>query len=294
MTEGLQAPAYRWILANPVLVAGILAVLIPVMVAVARTSWTTDQGAHGPIVATTGLWLLWREWQNARPFSQPAQGWHVAVLFVPMLLLYLLTSVGKIVELEGFFMYFLLVLVLYSACGLKTLKIMWFPLVYMLFVFPPPETIVAIVTNSLKIALSDWTVKILHLVGYPIGSEGVSIRIAQYELLVADACSGLNSLISLSAISLFYIYLRHRAHPRYSLVLLMMVFPVAIFANFIRIMALVLLTFYGGEAVAQGFLHDFAGMTTFMTALLSIFFIDHLIGIVWPGLKTGSKAHAVA
>ncbi|MBO9575036.1 MAG: exosortase V [Sphingobium sp.] len=289
MTERSEISPVQWLLQNPVLIAGMLAIFIPTILFVAQDSWSTEQGAHGPIVLATGLWLLAREWKYARPSIKPAPLLWVAVVFVPLLALYYVSRVSAIVETEGYLMYSLLIVVLYSFIGWRALLVLWFPLFYLLFLFPPPETLVAAVTNPLKIALSEWSVHFLYLLGYPIAQQGVTIQIGQYQLFVADACSGLNSLISLSAISLFYVYLRHRANFRYSMILFVTVVPVAIFANFVRIMFLVLLTYYGGEAVAQGFLHQFAGMTTFMTALLTIFLIDHFIGTVWPGLKTGGK-----
>lgn len=283
--KALLPTILAWIVANPVLVAGALAVLIPTLLLVGRESWSTEQGAHGPIVLATGLWLLVREWHQARPLFSPPPGKLVALFFVPLLILYFVSRVSHIVETEGFLMYGLLVATLYSFAGWQALKRMWFPLLYLLFVFPPPETIVAMVTNPLKIGLSHGAVEMLYWLGYPTASEGVMIRIGQYELLVAEACSGLNSLISLSAIALFYVYLRHHANVRYSLLMFLTVLPVAIFANFVRIIILVLLTYHAGEAAAQGFLHDFAGMTMFMTALIAIFAIDHLFGLLWPGLK---------
>lgn len=283
-----------WILANPVLVAGMLAVIIPTMLLVAHESWSTEQGAHGPIVLATGLWLLIREWHKAQPLFDPPAGKTVAMLFVPLLLLYFVSRVSHIVETEGFLMYGLLVVVLFSFAGWRALKLMWFPLLYLLFVLPPPETFVAAITNPLKVFLSHGAVSLLYHLGYPTASAGVTIQVGQYQLLVAEACAGLNSLISLSAISLFYVYLRHHAHPRYALLLFLTVLPVAAFANFVRILILVLLTYHAGESAAQGFLHDFAGMTMFMTALITIFAIDHLIGRIWPGLKGQTAEPAIA
>src|SRR3546814_21130469 len=117
--------------------------------------------------------------------------------------------------------------------------------------------------------------------GYPIGGEGVRIYIGQYELLVAAACSGINSIISLSAISLFYIYMRHQAHWRYALLLVLLIVPVALIANFFRVLVLILLTFHAGEAAAQGFLHNFAGILMFSIALLTIFGLDLLLKPFW-------------
>jgi exosortase len=277
----------NWAIKNPVLTAGMLAVLVPTLLLVARESWSTEQGAHGPIVLATGLWLLWREWSSAAPYARPAPGKPVALIFLVLLPIYFVSRVSNIVETEGYLMYALIIAILFSAVGLEALKKLWFPLVYLLFVFPPPETVVAMVTNPLKVVLSETAVKLLFALGYPIASAGVTIQVGQYQLLVAEACAGLNSLISLSAISLFYIYLRHHANLRYSLLMMLAIVPVAVFANFVRIILLVLLTYHGGEAAAQGFLHDFAGLTMFMTALITIFAIDHLLGVVFPGLKRG-------
>ncbi|MCW2394097.1 MULTISPECIES: exosortase V [unclassified Sphingobium] len=283
----------NWLMANPVLGAGILAVLVPTLLLVARESWSTEQGAHGPIVLATGLWLLWREWQNAAVVARPAPGLPIAIAFAILLPLYFVSRVSNIVETEGFLMYGLVVAALFSAIGWEALKRLWFPLIYLLFVLPPPETLVAMVTNPLKIMLSESAVGFLYLVGYPVASSGVTIQVGQYQLLVAEACAGLNSLISLSAISLFYVYLRHHANVRYALLMIVAIVPVAVFANFVRIVLLVLLTYHGGEAAAQGFLHDFAGLTMFMTALITIFAIDHLFGLLFPRLK-GSKSDSVA
>ena len=87
----------------------------------------------------------------------------------------------------------------------------------------------------------------------------MTIQIAQYEMLVAAACAGLNSIISLGAICLFYGYLRHRTNLRAFAVIALSVIPIAVFSNFIRVIILILITYYLGEAAAQGFLHDFAG-----------------------------------
>lgn len=283
-----------WLVANPLLVAGMLSVLIPTMVYVATKGWATDQGAHGPIVLAAGLWLLWREWLAVRHHARPAGTGAVLAVFIPLLLLYFVARVSQIFEIEGVLMYGLIVAVLFSLVGAKAIRLMWFPLAYLLFIFPPPDTIVAVTTNPLKVALSEWAVALLYRLGYPIASAGVTIQIGQYQLLVADACSGMNSLISLSAIGLFYVYLRHHANIRYAFLLFLVIVPVAVFANFARILFLVLLTYYGGEAAAQGFLHDFAGMTTFFIALVTIFIIDSVLGRLFPRLKHGQDGRAAA
>lgn len=268
------SPLFRFAKVNWLLVAGLIAVLIPTMGFVARDSWSTEQGAHGPIVVATGLWLLARQWKQAKPlFARPAAS-RVALVFVPLLIIYVVSRIVQIVEIEGFVMYGVLLATLYAFIGAAAMRKILFPLFYLLFTFPPPDTIVAAVTQPMKIWISEAAIGLLYWLGYPIAGAGVTIQIAQYQLLVAAACAGLNSIISLSAISLFYVYMRHQAHWRYALLLMVAVVPVAVFANFIRVLILILVTYYAGEAAAQGFLHNFAGLTMFVTALLTIFGID--------------------
>jgi exosortase len=105
----------------------------------------------------------------------------------------------------------------------------------------------------------------------------VMIQIAQFELLVAAACAGLNSLLTLSALCMFYVYLKNR-HDRFGFILMtLLVVPIAVLANFIRVLILILITYYFGEAAAQGFLHDFAGLLTFAAALATLMGIEAIV-----------------
>lgn len=289
--SALKTGLIPWMRHNIVLVAGLLAIVLPTFNFVARESWSTEQGAHGPIVLATGIWLLVRQWHDAVAERRQPPFYRVLLLLVPLLGGYFLARATQIVEVEGYIMYALLLVVLYSQIGFQAMRRLWFPLFYLVFVFPPPETVIAAVTQPLKIAISTLAIDLLHFFGYPIAGAGVTIQVGQYQLLVAAACSGLNSLLSLSAISLFYVYMRHQANWRYAVILLFAIVPIAVFANFIRVLILILLTYHGGESVAQGFLHNFAGLTMFVTALLSIFLFDKMVEPIWRRLNKGASAH---
>ena len=99
-------------------------------------------------------------------------------------------------------------------------------------------------------------------------------------------------LVGLIAVSLLYIYLMRGSSWLYSIILVMVVVPVAIVANILRIMVLVLLTYFYGNEVAQGFLHFTAGMFLFATALLFVFLIDRLLIFVRQRLRRGRRDHA--
>ncbi len=267
--------------ASIILLIGMAIFVLPTMLFVAKEGWSGEEGAHGPIILFTGLWLLWREWSPIRHLAKPAPiGYVVAALGV-LVPLYVFARITEIVEIEAYLMYAVLIVVLYSIIGGAAIKKLWFPLLYLGFAFPPPDTLVAAITVPLKIELSRISIAFLNLLGYPIGGEGVRIFIGQYELLVAAACSGLNSIISLTAISLFYVYLRHQAKWRYAAFLVLLVVPIAMLANFARVLILILLTYHMGEATAQGFLHNFAGIFMFAIALGLTFALDELIRPIW-------------
>lgn len=259
-----------------ILAIGVLTFFLPTMIDVARDSWSTDQGAHGPIVLVTGIWLLWGELRSAPVVVKPGRTPLVIALLVPMLALFIVTRISGIIEIEGFAMYGTLIVVAYALWGAEPIKRVWFPLIYLLFVFPPPETVFAMVTQPLKIAVSQTAVELLSLLGYPIAGSGVLIMIGQYQMLVAAACAGLNSLLSLTALGLFYTYLRHKSELAYMVVLVCFILPVAVLANLVRVLLLLLITYHFGEAAGQGFFHELAGLTMFTVALLAIFVIDRL------------------
>ena len=259
----------------------------PTVVSLGHQVWNKESGAHGPIILGTALWLLWRVKDELKANGVPGSP--------------ILTGLGLIVSL-GFYIFgraydfiSLEVLGLYGAClswihahvGVRAMLKEWFPLLYLGFIVPPPNWFMDELTAPLKLFVSTVSTDGLSAVGIPIAREGVVLTVAEYTLLVEDACSGMNSLVGLTAISLFYIYLLHNASWRYAMVLVAMVIPIAIAANIVRIVILVLLTYTYGNAVGQGFLHETAGMILFVTALLLVFLLDNLLSRVWR--PEGSK-----
>ena len=279
-----RAPAPLSMWAMLALAIGMLAVALPTMRVVARENWSSEQGAHGPLVLLTGIWLLTRAWRQAAPIAPPPV-WRTVAVMAPLLALFVLARISQTIEVEGYIMYGVLVAAAYAVLGGPCLRSIAFPLFYMMFVFPPPETVVYALTLPMKIAITEAAVRLLALLGYPIGYSGVWIQIGQYQLLVAAACSGLNSIISLSVLSTFYIYVRRSGDVLRALVLALFIVPVAMAANLVRVLILILLTYHAGEAAAQGFLHNFAGMTMFIAALLILFAIDSALGPVVRRLR---------
>mgnify|MGYP000020476702 CR=1 FL=1 len=131
-----------WRMPDIIFILGMLALAIPTMIFVAQSSWTGEQGSHGPIILATGLWLVWHNWHEVRGLMERAPAWKVAALFVALLPVYLFTRITQIVELEGYAMYMLLLVALYGIIGFRAMRALAFPLIYLFFAFPPPETVI--------------------------------------------------------------------------------------------------------------------------------------------------------
>jgi exosortase len=271
-----RSPAAAFAAAHWFLLLGLAALIVPTLISVARDSWSTEQGAHGPVVLATGVWLVLKMRPAFLPLVRPGSPALVVLGLIVTLLVYALGRISGTTEMEGFALYAVMVVITYAYIGLAAMRVLWFPILYFAFLFPPPDSLVAAVTQPLKLGISREAVNLLSLFGMSVSRTGVIIQVDQYDILVAAACAGLNSIISLSAIGLFYIYIRHNANWRYAVLLMVAIVPVAILANFVRVLLLILITYFFGDAAAQGFLHGFAGMTMFTVALLGIFAIDML------------------
>jgi exosortase len=148
---------------------------------------------------------------------------------------------------------------------------------------PLPETLVAAVTTPLKSAVSQIAEQLLYVLGYPVARSGVTLFVGQYQLLVADACAGLNSMFTLEALGLLYMNLMQHTNVARNVTLAILIVPISFVANVVRVMILVLVTYYAGDEAGQGFVHGFAGMVLFMVALTLMFAVDRVLQLIFRG-----------
>jgi exosortase len=256
------------------LLLGLALLAGPTFATLADQTWSRESGAQGPIVLATGLWLLWRQGPELRRLAQPGALWVTLLILAVSVVSYVAGRVLDYLTFEVAGLYGAGVAMFHDRFGPRLMRRSWFPLAYLALAVPPPGAAVDSVTAPLKHFVTWAATSGLHAAGIPVSREGVTIFVAQYQLLVADACSGMNSLIGLTAVSLLYIYLMRRASPAYALLLTAFVVPIAIAANIVRIVTLVLLTYGFGDAAAQGFLHFTAGLFLFAIALLLVYAVD--------------------
>ncbi len=269
-------------------VLGLIALYTPTLYGLITTIWQTEDQSQGPVVLAICVWLAWRAWPRIDDVEasqpKPVLGWTLVVI---ALLLHVFGRSQRILSAQTLSVIFLLPGLILLLRGPKQLRAALFPMFFMLFLIPLPGALVASITQPLKLAVSSVATSVLFAVGYPIARTGVILQIGQYELLVADACAGLHTLFSLEAMGLLYLnVVRHTSVMR-NVALAILIVPISFAANVTRVMVLALITYHFGDEAGQGFLHGFAGMVLFMTALMFIIATDS--GLRWIVARTHTQ-----
>lgn len=275
----------------PVLL-GYLALYLPTYYDLAHGEWDTEAQAHGPIVLIVSIFLIWHQRHLLQASAVKTEQSHPILGWIILAFGLFLYAIGRSQDLTLFEVGSQIPVLLGAfliISGLPLVRALWFPLFFLLFMVPLPGFIVDAVTGPLKEYISAITVQVLYAAGYPIARSGVVLTIGQYQLLVADACSGLHSMFSLSAMGLLYLYLMQRTSFTRNLILIASILPIAFAANIVRVMILVLVTYHLGDEAGQGFLHGFAGILLFVVGLLFLFVLDVLLGKIFPDRTRGSK-----
>lgn len=253
--------------------------------ALANTFWVMSDSAEGAIILAISLWLVWREREIFFNWPDARLRLGGLLLFLFGLLLYSLGRSQEFFQFEVGSQIPVLLGIVILLLGRSGLKRLWFPIFFLLFLVPIPGSVMDSVLLPLKQTVS-WIVdEILHLAGYPISRNGVVLMIGAYQLLIADACSGLNSMVALSGIGLLYIYLVGSGDKITMTILLLSVLPVAFVANVVRVLILVLVTYHFGDEAGQKF-HDSAGYLEIGMAFGAFFLLDSLLVLLarrfWP------------
>ncbi|MFN0023134.1 MAG: exosortase/archaeosortase family protein [Parvularculaceae bacterium] len=262
---------------------GWLALYLPIYVDFAAEPWRRDENAHALIVmaiaaGAAGIRLA------TQPFALTSRLGEAGAGALLVLAGIAAAAMGKLAEADVLTsasqapLALGAVVMLFGWSGARRL---WFPIALTLYLIIWPGWLLDALTAPLKIVVSRSVADALYMAGLPVAHAGAVISAGPYQLLVADACSGINSLIALTAVGAVYLYAVKHRDWRINAAVIASLIPIAIIANICRIALLVLITYFMGFDAGQGFLHDGAGLLMFAVALALVFAIESVAALLW-------------
>ncbi|MBL8327788.1 MAG: exosortase B [Rubrivivax sp.] len=256
----------------------IIVVAVPTYYDLAQQIWSTEEQSHGPVVLGVALWLMWVKRKAFLALPPTPAVWPGAAVLAIGVLLFVIGRSQAIIQAEALSHVLFISTALLWLRGGAGWRMAWFPLFFLLFTVPLPGVLVQAVTLPLKSSVSYVAEALLHHLGYPIARSGVILMVGQYQLLVADACAGLTSMFTLEAFGLLYIQVMGYTNKVRATLLAILVIPCAFVANVVRVIILVLVTYYFGNEAGQGFVHQFAGLVLFVVAFMLLIGCDWILG----------------
>ena len=269
---------------GPVLVlAGAwLLLFAPVYLGFSQGIWTREENAHAPFIMAICLGVGWSQLMRGSLGLCNKLEFSLGLVILALGLGFY--AGGRIAENDLVLSASQSVLgisIVLCTIGRAGLRRLWFPLLLSLYLIVWPGWALDAATAPLKQLVSASVSDTLFFFGLPVARAGAVISAGPYELLVADACAGMNSLIALTAIGAVYLFVAKHQSMKTNIAVIFMLVPIAIFANIIRVAMLVLLTYYFGYDIGQSFLHEAAGLVMFAMALLGVFTVDFIASLLW-------------
>jgi exosortase len=266
------------------LAAGVVGVLVGLYARVLplwlEDLWDDPNYSHGLIIPMISGFILWRRRRELA--ALPIRGsWLGLLLLVAGVCALILGDVGD----ETFLMRTSLIVILLGLAlfhfGSRTLRVVAFPVLFLLFMVPMPGVFFYAITGRLQRIAAESGGSMLDLLGVPILLDGNVIHLSHITLGVTEACSGIRSLMTLVALGVAWAYLML---PKLwmRVVLVVSVLPIAILANAARIVMTGLVGHWLGVEYAEGFFHLFSGWLIFVLALLSLLAVHGVLRAVSP------------
>jgi exosortase len=254
--------------------------IVPKMV----MDWYNDENySHGFLVPIIAGYFFWQRWPELKDRLVKPDGLGLAVIIFGLLQLlaawlgteYFTMRSSLIVLLAGMTLFWF---------GREVLKGMALPIGYLIFMVPIPYTIYDMLAFPLKLFVTKVSVGFLKLVGVVVMREGNIIMFPTTTFEVADACSGIRSLISLLALAAAYSFLMKTSTPRRWIIIFSAI-PIAVATNALRVIGTGILAQWWGAKAAEGFFHEFAGMAVFVLAMAMLAAFGEILR------RTGGATH---
>lgn len=224
--------------------------------------------SHGFLVPFVTGYLIWRQRERLRG-EDPDFSWLGLTIIAIAFLIHVFGTILYVFSVSGFSIFLLILGLSLFLFGERVTRIILFPLVFMIFMFPLPSAFIGVISFPLKLFVAKSGAWIASLIGIPVYLEGFYITIPTGSLLVGNPCSGLRSLITFLALGSILAYLSPLSLWRRGMILFLSV-PTAIVSNVIRVPVLITISHYWGleAAMPGGFWHDASGILVFVSGFV--------------------------
>lgn len=259
-----------------ILLSFLILLYFPFIVRLINAWETKPHASHGYFIIPVVIWLIWQQkgtWNKLEIRRSPYTGVILIFCGLTLYLLGLATSIDTFISVS----LMLNIAAIVTLCmGKETLKEYWFPYLFLIFMFPVPDALYVNLTVPLKLIASQVSAALIRLTGQPVLLDGNLIEIVNFKMEVVEACSGLQSLMTYLMLGLLLAkQLNNKVF--HSLLLIIMIIPVAMLANILRITVTGILAGYYGTEVAEGFFHEIGGVLTFVVGLTILFGLFSLL-----------------
>ena len=240
------------------------------------SAWFYDSNSsHCILVPFISGYLIWKKVKKLKetPISNSSYG---LILLLFGIFIYLLGLLGDIALIYRSSTVLVLIGLIWYNYGSKVFKTLLFPLCFLFFMIPIPTSLVNLVAFPMQLFATKVSTFIISLLGYPVIREGNIVHFPNISIEVAEACSGIRSLVSLIMLgTLFAYFLKGKYFKKVFLVI--SAIPIAIGANIFRVTLTGILAYYYGKKVARGFLHEFSGILVFALGFIIFLIIYQII-----------------
>jgi exosortase len=234
---------------------------IPVYPSMVQTWLNHSDNSHGILVPLVSLCLIWQRKENLKTVKISNSNWGAVILLISMGL-YLLSYTGAVAVVSRAMIVSSLIGLVIFTLGKAFFALLAFPLLFLFFMVPVPDSILGLVSLPLQLFATKVSTFFLQALSIPAYREGNMLYFAKTQLEIAEACSGIRSIMSFGMLSFIFAYMMDKIWWK-RIVLVLSTIPLALFANIVRVTGTGILAHFYGDKVARGFLHEFSGLAVF-------------------------------
>lgn len=245
--------------------------------------------SHGFLIVPLAFIFAYEKKYLLQAATIKGSWWGVGLLAVGLSLLALGQLGSLLAPLRAGYVFSMMGLVL-LLLGKDAFFLLLFPMAFLLMMVPLPQSVVNIIAFPLQLIAAKWAVSLLQLIGIPVLLEGNIIHLAGGDLFVAEACSGLRSLMALLTLGIVFAHFFRRESLFQQVLLVASTIPIAIVVNSLRVAVTGILAHTYGQETATGFIHEFQGIITFSLAFLLLLGESKILARLLDRRKDGGTA----